>query len=102
MNKNEDNVDQRKDKRDEEFYDSIHLPRLRETYEEAEDREVLEAACSSSTQNGLSVRAPFSAWNLLSALQVSLLVCIRLLLISTCSLKPCLILLKMQVENKTR
>lgn len=60
--------DQRQTKKDEDYNESVHLTRLRETRDEVEDREILESACS--TQNGSG--PPISAWNLLSALQVSI------------------------------
>ncbi|KAK3920227.1 Transcriptional adapter 1 [Frankliniella fusca] len=62
----EDSIDHRRDKRDEDC-DSGHLARIKETHEQTEDREVLEAACSSN--NGPNSMPPISAWNLLSALQ---------------------------------
>lgn len=66
LNTKEETIENRRDKRDEDF-DSVHLTRLKETCEQVEDREVLEAACSS--QSGPNSMPPISAWNLLNALQ---------------------------------
>ncbi|XP_034234946.1 transcriptional adapter 1-like [Thrips palmi] len=63
----EDTIDFWGVKREEDSNDPVHLMRLRESYDEAEDRKALEAACSS--QNTRYVGPPITAWNLLSALQ---------------------------------
>lgn len=62
-----EDTDVRSSKRDEDSSDPVHLMRLQESYEEAEDRKALEAACSS--QSARIVGPPITAWNLLSALQ---------------------------------
>lgn len=67
LNLNEESSDQRRDKRDDDLSESVHLSRMRETHDAEEDRAILEAACS--TQSGSHTKPPISAWNLLSALQ---------------------------------
>lgn len=58
---------QRRDKRDDDSIDSIHLAKIRYNYDEIEEHEVLEIACS--VKNGALTKSPVSAWNLLTALQ---------------------------------